>query len=131
MPEEFSFVFAVGRDDDGSMLARSPQAALQRLFDEVGSVDQIGVDERVSKYGTRSIKKASKIQGLKLAVSMVDLTTLEGKDTPGKVASLCQKALAPHDPELGVPQVAAVCVYPAMVKHARRVVSGDAGDPPG
>ena len=125
MPEEFSFVFAVGRDDDGDMLARSPQAALQRLFDEVGSVDQIGVDERVAKYGTRSIKKASKIQGLKLAVSMVDLTTLEGKDTPGKVASLCQKALAPHDPELGVPQVAAVCVYPAMVKHARRALGRD------
>jgi deoxyribose-phosphate aldolase len=107
------------------MLARSPQAALQRLFDEVGSVDQIGVDERVAKYGTRSIKKASKVQGLKLAASMVDLTTLEGKDTPGKVASLCQKALAPHDPELGVPQVAAVCVYPAMVKHARRALGRD------
>lgn len=107
------------------MLARSPQAALQRLFDEVGSVDQIGIDERVAKYGTRSIKKASKIQGLKLAASMVDLTTLEGKDTPGKVASLCQKALQPHDPELGVPQVAAVCVYPAMVKHARRALGSD------
>ena len=74
------------------MLVRSPQAALQRLFDEVGSVDQIGIDERVAKYGTRSVKKAAKLWGLRTAVTMVDLTTLEGKDTPGKVASLCQKA---------------------------------------
>jgi deoxyribose-phosphate aldolase len=62
---------------------------------------------------------------LKLAASMVDLTTLEGKDTPGKVASLCQKALQPHDAALGVPQVAAVCVYPAMVKHARKALGSD------
>lgn len=106
------------------MLARSPQAALQRLFDEVGSVDQVGIDERVAKYGTRSIKKAAKLWGLKTAVSMVDLTTLEGKDTPGKVASLCQKALRPHD-DPSIPQVAAVCVYPAMVRHARRALGSD------
>jgi deoxyribose-phosphate aldolase len=106
------------------MLARSPQAALQRLFDEVGPVDQIGIEERVAKYGTRSIKKAAKLWGLKTAVSMVDLTTLEGKDTPGKVASLCQKALRPHD-DPSIPQVAAVCVYPAMVRHARRALGSD------
>ena len=104
------------------MLARSPHAALRRLFDDVGTVDAVGIEERVAKYGTRSIKKTSKLWGLKLAASMVDLTTLEGKDTPGKVASLCQKALRPHDPDLGVPQVAAVCVYPAMVKHARKAL---------
>jgi deoxyribose-phosphate aldolase len=104
------------------MLAKSPQAAFQRLFDEVGTVDAVGVEERVAKYTTRSIKKASKVKGLKLAASMVDLTTLEGKDTPGKVASLCQKALRPHeDPE--IPQVAAVCVYPAMVRHAKKHVA--------
>jgi len=68
------------------MLAKSPHAALRRLFDEVGTVDCVGIEERVAKYTTRSIKKASKVKGLKLAVSMVDLTTLEGKDTPGKVA---------------------------------------------
>ncbi len=104
------------------MLATSSHAALRRLFDEVGTVDAVGVEERVAKYTTRSIKKASKLWGLKTAVSMVDLTTLEGKDTPGKVASLCQKALQPHDAALGVPQVAAVCVYPAMVKHARKAL---------
>ncbi len=100
------------------------QAAFRRLFNEIGSVDQVGIEERVAKYTTRSIKKGSKLFGLKLAASMVDLTTLEGKDTPGKVASLCQKALSPSDdPE--VPTVAAVCVYPAMVKYARRALGED------
>lgn len=72
------------------------QSAFNHLFNEIGTVDQVGIEERVAKYTTRSIKKAAKVQGLKLAVSMVDLTTLEGKDTPGKVASLCQKAITPH-----------------------------------
>src|SRR5690606_33752868 len=64
-----------------------------------------------------------KVWGLKTAVSMVDLTTLEGKDTPGKVASLCQKALHPHDTG-DLPRVAAVCVYPSMVRHAVKHVAG-------
>lgn len=98
--------------------------AFRRLFDEVGCVDAVGIEERVSKYTTRSIKKNSKLWGLRTAVSMVDLTTLEGKDTRGKVASLCQKALQPHD-DPGIPQVAAVCVYPAMVRHARRALGHD------
>ena len=88
-------------------------------------MDATGVEERVAKYTTRSIKKKSKVWGLKKAVSMVDLTTLEGKDTPGKVASLCQKAIQPHDAELDVPQVAAVCVYPSMVRHARKALGVD------
>jgi deoxyribose-phosphate aldolase len=96
-----------------------PPAALRHLFDEIGTVDAIGIEERVAKFTTRSIKKRAKLFGLKLAVSMVDLTTLEGKDTPGKVASLCRKALRPHD-ATDIPPVAAVCVYPAMVRHARR-----------
>ena len=91
-------------------------SAFHRLLDEVGSVDAVGVEERAAKFTTRSIKKSSKVFGLKLAVSMVDLTTLEGKDTPGKVASLCQKAVRPHD-DADIPPVAAVCVYPSMVKH--------------
>jgi deoxyribose-phosphate aldolase len=107
------------------MPSHSPHAALRRLFDEVGPVDQVGIEERVAKYTTRSIKKASKLWGLKTAVSMVDLTTLEGKDTPGKVASLCRKALHPHENE-GVPTVAAVCVYPSMVRHAKKHVADTA-----
>jgi deoxyribose-phosphate aldolase len=94
-----------------------PSNTLRKLIDGVGPVDAIGIEERVAKYGTRSIKKNSKIFGLRLAASMIDLTTLEGKDTPGKIASLCRKALRPHE-STDVPQVAAVCVYPSMVKHA-------------
>jgi deoxyribose-phosphate aldolase len=93
------------------------------LISEIGPVDQVGIEERVAKYTTRSIKKTSKVQALKLAVSMVDLTTLEGKDTPGKVASLCLKALHPHD-DPSIPPTAAVCVYPRLVKHAKKLLRG-------
>ena len=86
-------------------------------------MDQVGVEERVAKFATRSIKKASKVWGLRMAVSMTDLTTLEGKDTPGKIESLCRKALRPHD-DPDVPAVAAVCVYPSMVRHAKAIVGG-------
>ena len=97
--------------------------ALTRYLHDVGTVDQVGIEERVAKYGTRSLKKEAKVFGLILAVTMVDLTTLEGKDTPGKVASLCQKALHPHD-DRDIPPTAAVCVYPAMVRHAAKWVKG-------
>lgn len=107
------------------MLSHTPQGAFRRLFDEVGPVDQIGIEERVAKYTTRSIKKHAKTWALKTAVSMVDLTTLEGKDTPGKVASLCRKAIQPHE-DRDVPSVAAVCVYPAMVRHAKKHVADTA-----
>ena len=103
-------------------LSASRKSSLNRLIDEVGPVDQVGIDERAAKFTTRSIKKGSKLWGLKTAVSMVDLTTLEGKDTPGKIASLCQKARAPScDPE--IPSVAAVCIYPSLVKHARKLLA--------
>ena len=97
----------------------------RRLIDEIGSVDAVGIEERVAKFTTRSIKKSSKVWGLKTAASMVDLTTLEGKDTPDKVESLCQKAMTPHE-GLDCPQVAAVCVYPSMVKHAARYLANTA-----
>ncbi len=99
-------------------------AAFRRLFDEIGTVDAVGVEERVAKYATRSIKKTAKVWGLRAAVSMVDLTTLEGKDTPGKVAALCAKAVRPHD-DPSLPPVAAVCVYPSMVRHARRALGAE------
>jgi deoxyribose-phosphate aldolase len=108
--------------EDSAMLTTG---SLKRLHSEIGTVDKVGIDERVAKYTTRSLKKQSKVWGLRMAVSMVDLTTLEGKDTPGKVASLCQKALVPHEGQ-DYPPVAAVCVYPAMVRHAKRHVSGTA-----
>jgi len=95
-------------------------------------VDQVGVEERASRFTKRSIKKESKVEGLKLVLSMIDLTTLEGKDTPGKVKQLCYKAKHLHDSyspssgesEEALPTVAAVCVYPSMVKIAKKAVEG-------
>lgn len=78
------------------------------------------VEERANAFPKRSIKTSAKLAGLKLAVAMMDLTTLEGKDTPGKVAYLCRKALRPLEPKYDVPPCAAVCVYPAMVRYARQ-----------
>ncbi|MEO6866278.1 MAG: deoxyribose-phosphate aldolase [Gemmatimonadaceae bacterium] len=86
---------------------------------DFGTVDRVGIEERVAKFTTRSIKKKSKMWGLHTAVSMVDLTTLEGKDTPGKVASLCQKARQPSE-DNSIPPVAAVCIYPSLIKEARK-----------
>lgn len=88
------------------------------------AVDKVGVEERVARFQTRSIKDASKMQGLKMALSMIDLTTLEGKDTPGKVKQMCYKAQHLHDVLPGLPTVAAVCVYPSMVKIAKKEVAG-------
>ena len=103
-------------------MSTSQKAAFRRLLDDVGTVDQVGIEERVAKFQTRSIKKKSKLWGLTTAVSMVDLTTLEGKDTPGKVASLCAKARRPSDdPE--VPSVAAVCIYSSLVKKAAKLLA--------
>ena len=87
-------------------------------------VDEVGVRERVARLATRSIKKASKVEGLKLALSMVDLTTLEGADTPGKVRQLCTKAIHLHSGRKDLPMVAAVCVYPTMVRIAREALQG-------
>jgi deoxyribose-phosphate aldolase len=89
------------------------------------TADQVMVDERAASFTKRSIKTSAKLAGLKLAVSMMDLTTLEGKDTPGKIAYLCRKALQPADPRYCVPPCAAVCVYPSLVKFARRFLGND------
>ena len=86
--------------------------------------DLTGVNERIARFCSRSIKKASKAAGLKLAISMIDLTSLEGKDTPGKVKQLCYKAMHPHDSIKDVPTVAAVCVYPAYVGTAKKALQG-------
>jgi deoxyribose-phosphate aldolase len=77
-------------------------------------------EERAGAFAKRSIKTIAKVAGLKLVVSMMDLTTLEGKDTPGKVAYLCRKALHPAEPRYCVPPCGAVCVYPNMVRYARQ-----------
>jgi deoxyribose-phosphate aldolase len=87
-------------------------------------VDAIAVEERAAALGKRSIKKAAKVAGLKLAVSMIDLTTLEGKDTPGKVRQMCQKALRPLDSDGTIGPVGAVCVYPNFVSVAKEALAG-------
>jgi len=87
-------------------------------------VDEVGIKERVARLATRSIKKSSKVEGLKLALSMVDLTTLEGADTPGRVRQLCVKAMHLHSGRNDLPMVAAVCVYPTMVRVAREALKG-------
>jgi deoxyribose-phosphate aldolase len=88
------------------------------------TVDQIGVQERVARLRARSIKKESKVQALTLALSMIDLTTLEGRDSPGKVRQLCYKATHLHERFPGLPHVAAVCVYAPMIKVAKEALRG-------
>jgi deoxyribose-phosphate aldolase len=89
---------------------------------QTGHVDEVGVKERVARFQSRSIKKESKIEALHMVLSMIDLTTLEGQDTPGKVRQLCQKAIHLHDALPGLPHVAAVCVYPTMVGTAKKAL---------
>jgi deoxyribose-phosphate aldolase len=86
----------------------------------VPTVDQVTIEERAASFTKRSIKTSAKLAGLKMVVSMMDLTTLEGKDTPGRIAYLCRKALQPIEPKYEVPSCGAVCVYPNMVRYARR-----------
>ena len=83
------------------------------------SIDQVGIEERVARFNSRSLKKDTKLQALKIALNMIDLTTLEGKDTVGKVKQLCFKALHVDDNLANLPTVAAVCVYPNHVKTAK------------
>jgi deoxyribose-phosphate aldolase len=94
------------------------------ILDSARSVDQVGAEERVSRLFKRSVKKESKLTALKMALSMIDLTTLEGKDSPGKVKQLCYKAAHLHDQFPGLPAVAAVCVYPTMVAVAKNELEG-------
>ena len=98
--------------------------ALGSLLGRVTAVDQIGVDERVDSLRKRSIKRESKLWALDLAIRMMDLTTLEGKDTPGKVRAMCAKAIHPQPGDPTIPSVAAVCVYPALVPEAHDAVAG-------
>ncbi|HEX4264745.1 MAG TPA: deoxyribose-phosphate aldolase [Verrucomicrobiae bacterium] len=91
----------------------------------VPTVDAVMAEERAAAFTKRSIKTSAKLAGLKMAVSMMDLTTLEGKDTPGKVAYLCRKAVQPAEAKYAVPSCAAVCVYPNMVKYARKFLGED------
>ena len=95
---------------------------MRALLGGLSGVDAVGAEARAAKLATRSLKKSTKLAALDLAISMVDLTTLEGADTPGRVTSLCTKAMHPDPNDPSVPSVAAVCVYPDLVAHARSVL---------
>jgi deoxyribose-phosphate aldolase len=101
-------------------------SAVTLSFDPVRipPVDQVGIEERAASLGKRSIKKSAKQAGIRLAISMLDLTTLEGKDSEGKVRQLCQKAKRPQPGDPSVPHVAAVCVYPNLVPVAKEALAG-------
>src|SRR5437764_14988228 len=104
------------------MIARNTIVSTDTASDIVRrspTVDQVGIEERVERLQKRSIKKESKVHALKLALSMIDLTTLEGADSPGKVRQMCYKAAHLADNLPDIPHVAAICVYPTLVKLAK------------
>jgi deoxyribose-phosphate aldolase len=88
------------------------------------TIDAVGLEERAADLAKRSIKKHAKIAGLKIVIACMDLTTLEGKDTPGRVDQLCRKAITPDTRDASLPSVAAVCVYPSLVEGAKRALAG-------
>src|SRR5881409_315475 len=97
---------------------------LEPRLPRIGSIDQVAIEERAGTLAKRSIKRESKVFALELAVRMTDLTTLEGADTPGKVAALASKAVRPDPSDPGIPSVAAVCVYPNLVPTAKERLRG-------
>jgi deoxyribose-phosphate aldolase len=106
-----------------SSAALLPEGVLGSLLARA-AVDQVGAEERAASLAKRSIKKQSKVAALRLAVSMMDLTTLEGADTPGKVEAMCSKARRPDPSDPEIPPVAAVCVYSSLVGVAKRALAG-------
>ncbi|WP_116947541.1 deoxyribose-phosphate aldolase [Jiangella endophytica] len=102
----------------------SSEASLRRFLHGLPGVDQTGAEARAATLATRSIKTTAKQYAIDLAISMIDLTTLEGQDTPGKVRALCAKALRPDPSDRTVPRVAAVCVYPDLVATAVEALGG-------
>jgi deoxyribose-phosphate aldolase len=105
-------------------LPRGFELPLEPRLPRIGSIDAVALEERAATLAKRSIKRESKMQALELAIRMMDLTTLEGQDTPGKVAALCSKAMRPDPVDLGIPSVAAICVYPNLVATAKERLRG-------
>ncbi|THA27607.1 deoxyribose-phosphate aldolase [Streptomyces sp. RKND-216] len=117
---------APGAPPGGSPLAdvTASETSLRRYLHGLPGVDAVGLEARAAMLGTRSIKNASKAHAIDLAISMIDLTTLEGADTPGKVRSLCAKGANPDPSDRTTPKVAAICVYPDMVTTAKEALAG-------
>jgi deoxyribose-phosphate aldolase len=97
---------------------------LEAMVERVGGVDQVGIEERVDRLRKRSIKRESKLWALDLAIRMIDLTTLEGKDTEGKVRAMCAKGVRPEPSDPTIPSVAAICIYPTFIEVARDALKG-------
>ena len=110
------------RTGDESIVGRDQ--ALGSVLGRVWPVDQVGVEQRAASLAKRSIKRDAKLWALDLAIRMMDLTTLEGKDTPGKVRALAGKARRPDPTDPSIPSVAALCVYPNMIATAREALAG-------
>ncbi|MFM1937537.1 MAG: hypothetical protein RLZZ320_395 [Actinomycetota bacterium] len=109
------------------LLTDSSESSIKSFLKNLSPVDQVGADSRAAMLATRSIKTSSKLWAIDTAISMIDLTTLEGADTPGKVAALCTKAVRPDPSDNSVPHVGAVCVYNDMVKIAREHLDNNGG----
>ncbi|MGH3516811.1 MAG: 2-deoxyribose-5-phosphate aldolase, partial [Haloechinothrix sp.] len=104
--------------------ATRDESSLRRFLHGLPGVDQVGVEQRAAGLATRSIKKGAKLRAIDAAISMIDLTTLEGADTRGKVLALCAKARRPDSDRPETPQVAAVCVYPDLAGVAVDALAG-------
>ena len=111
--------------DGTATLTRGFELPLEPRLPRIGAVDAVALEARAADLAKRSIKRESKLAALDLIIRMTDLTTLEGADTPGKVAALCQKAVRPDPLDPSVPSVAAVCVYPNLVPVARERLGPD------
>ena len=112
---------------NSTLLADNSEASLKKFLNTLSPVDEVGAKARVEMLATRSIKTSSKNWAIDLAIRMVDLTTLEGADTPGKVRALCAKGVYPDPTDLSVPSVGAICVYNDMVKIARQALDAGGG----
>ncbi|WP_199847028.1 deoxyribose-phosphate aldolase [Kitasatospora fiedleri] len=115
---------APGAAGGGLADVAASEATLRRFLHGLPGVDQVGLESRAAGLGTRSIKTTAKAFAIDLAISMIDLTTLEGADTVGKVRSLCAKGLSPDPSDRSTPRVAAICVYPDMVATAKEALRG-------
>jgi len=104
--------------------ATKNEESLKKFLNGLSGVDKVGVEERAAKLATRSIKTTAKKEGIDLSIRMIDLTTLEGMDTKGKVKTLCAKARRPDPLDISVPSVAAVCVYSDLVSIAKENLTG-------
>src|ERR671935_1767326 len=105
-------------------LPRGFELPLEPRLPRIGSIDQVAVEARAGELAKRSIKREAKLFALELAIRCMDLTTLEGADTPGKVAALCSKAVRPDPTDPHIPSVAAVCVYPNLVRTCVERLAG-------